>query len=198
MVKMHALIIGGFSTLSKRALVERAMSSTFARAPDAKITVLLNGEEDFVTDGFDRDHDVQVELFGEGCFCCTLRDSLSLSLKIQKEVRRPDLMIMLASVITDIGVVGMLIDQIIGAEMEVTKYFTMDLENAIALMDTFHEMIARNVRSSDTVFLIGDINTSFESKQKVIDRLKDMAPNLEETISYNVKDRFIMSLESRT
>jgi G3E family GTPase len=194
MPKMRTLVIGGFSGFAKRALVERSISSMMKEVADARITVLLNGEEDFVTNGSEPGMDLYLEQFGEGCFCCTLRDPLTISLRAQKEERRPDLLLIVVSVIADMGSVNGLIDSVLGEGSDVIRYFSIDLENAIALMDSFKEMIERNIRSSDFVLLAGDGITSVDPMEGVVQRLKELSPFLEQVASYNAEHKMIFFL----
>jgi G3E family GTPase len=172
---MQVRVIGGFSSWAKRAMIESWLSSVSNKRLGSKVTVLLNGEEDFIT-GIDLvdELDVQVELFAEGCFCCVLRDVLTETLIEQREGRKPDLILMSSSVIADLGQVEGLIRQVLGEGADLLTIFSLDLENATAIIDSFSQMVEANVGSADAVILLGDGVSANIEVGPIISKLKRM------------------------
>lgn len=146
---MRALVVGGFSRAVKEALVKDAISKAKGRT-----TVFLNGEEDFVSGSeAAADKDLSVEVFGEGCFCCVLRDVLTEALREQRERRRPDELVMTASVLADLALVEGLMRKILGDDLALEKAYGLDLENAEAILEAFPDMTARNLMAADMVLI---------------------------------------------
>jgi G3E family GTPase len=186
---MQVRIIGGFSSFAKRAMIEAWLSSA-SQAPGMKVTVLLNGDDDFITGkGLADGLDTQVELFAEGCFCCTLRDALTEALIEQREGRKPDLVLMSSSVIADLGQVGELIRQILGEDVDFLSIFSLDLDNAKAIIGSFSEMIERNVKSADAVVLLGDGVSADIDVGTIVSKIKRMNAMLEDERAIDVQGR---------
>lgn len=187
---MRICVIGGFSSFAKRGMIQSWLSLASKDKPGVKVTVLLNGDDDFITGtGLVDDLDVQVELFAEGCFCCTLRNALTETLIEERDVRRPDQLLMSASVIADLGQVEGLIRQVMGEEIDVLSIFSLDLENAAAIIDSFAEMVERNVRSADAVMLIGEGDLFENEANQVISKLKGMNATLRDKRAADVQGK---------
>ncbi len=177
---MQVCIVGGFSSFGKRAIIRSWLSAAMEKWNGTKVTILLNGEVDFIDgEGLGEDGDVQVELFDEGCFCCTLRDSLTEALIEQRDLRKPSLVLMLASVITDLGQLGELINEVLGDEASILSVFSLDEDSAVPIIDSFTAMVERNVRSADTVVLIGMSGFSIKDGRMVCSKLIEMNNELE-------------------
>ncbi len=197
---MQVCVIGGFSSFAKRAIIESRLSSASEIGKGRKVTILLNGDSDFITGTrLVDDLDAQIELFDEGCFCCTLRDALTETLIEQRDGRKPSLILMSASVIADLGQVGALIKRILGEETDVLSIFSLDLESAAPIIDSFIEMVERNVKSADAVMLMDGADSSSNESRAVISRLRGMNPGLvsERIIDVRGKRSIVLAVQSR-
>jgi G3E family GTPase len=187
---MKVRVIGGFSSLAKSTMIGEWLSWASGKGPGARVTILLNGEEDFVTGtALVEDLDVQVELFAEGCFCCTLRDALTETLVAQRDERKPDLILMSASVIADLEQVGGLIRQVLGADVDMASFFGLDQENALPIIDSFQEMVRRNVRSADAVMLMRDGRATDDGARTIMARLREMNAALKDERQIDIRGK---------
>jgi G3E family GTPase len=176
---LQVIMIGGFSSLCKIGIIQEILTKVSYANPSAKLTVVLNGESDFIS-SFEKSKslDIDIEFFGEGCFCCGLKNELQSLLNNQMQERDPDIVLMTLSVVTDLDQVGHLMKDIIKDKMELLKIYGLDLDTSIDIIRAFPDMVDRNIIAAESVILFADGIRSAEAVNKSISLIRTIDPSL--------------------
>lgn len=187
---LQVIVIGGFSDLCKRGMIERIVRNLSNTASSPNVIIVLNGEEDFVSNSdLSESIDVRVELFAEGCFCCGLKYELKSVLTELINKSEPDFIIMTVSVITDLELVSELMREIANNNLDLTSIYGFDLKDANDLIKAFPEMVDRNIVSSESVMLLKDDSWNDDIEERTIASIRAINPKLTACSEFYVRGK---------
>ena len=176
---MQVIMIGGFSEHCKRGIVENIITKLSLVSPSSKLTIVLNGEDDFTSgDESAGSLDISIASFAEGCFCCGLGNELQALLSRDIRERGPETILMTLSVVTDLDQVTQLVKSIAGTDLELLKIYGLDLSNATAILNAFPDLVDRNLAVAESVVLVEDKGGDSSLEDHCISLIRAIDPSL--------------------
>jgi G3E family GTPase len=150
----RALLVGGTSGRAKEAWLGWVLRGIARRDKASNALLIREIAEplEIGSEGNVSQFNLQTEYITGGCFCCTSKIDLETILDESHRERSPDNIVIETPITADLMAVKRIVLQIIPG-IEVSTLYAMDGETVDVLIDTFPELMRRNLEEADVVAL---------------------------------------------
>ncbi len=158
---MQALILGGFLGSGKTTILMRIASSYIERGK--KIAVIVNEIGDIGVDGKTLTSDgYNTTELAEGCVCCTLSDTLQVSVSNIIRDLRPDILLIEP---TGLAIPSKVKEAMDGINVKSITIGVMDANRISIFIEKKPDFVAEQLKGSD-IILMNKIDIGVEEKMK--------------------------------
>jgi len=147
---VKALFVGGYDDCLKGKVITEAVRRIAVLSPKSSILVVRDHFEG-IEGAEDLELNVAMEYLVGGCFCCSMRHDFELLLLEKGRKEDVRLFVVEVPLTAELDVLKALMRNVLGDGVQVTSVFAIDPSIVTVMMETFPELMRRNLSTSDVL-----------------------------------------------